>query len=218
MRRHLLPAMLAVAAVLPMAATAQAKHQRQDHPPRRVDADLALHVSKHDVLAGSDLVVSGRVTPSPGGAHRVKVVVEGPSGGQLRTATNRRGLFRAHWGLHSTGIYEIRAYGIHDRRVSGSASVTRRVTVYRPAAASYYGPGLYGGALACGGTLEPGTLGVAHKWLPCGTKVRLRYRGRSVTVPVVDRGPYVAGRDFDLTEATKERLHFPDTGVVLSSR
>jgi hypothetical protein len=220
MRGHLLPAMLAVAAVLPMAATAEAKQQHRDHHrlPTRVDADLALHVSEHDVLAGSDLVVSGRVTPSPGGAHRVKVVVEGPSGGQLRTATNRRGVFRAHWGLHSTGIYEIHAYGIHDRRVSGSESVTRRVTVYRPAAASYYGPGLYGGALACGGTLEPGTLGVAHKWLPCGTKVRLRYRGRSVTVPVVDRGPYVAGRDFDLTEATKERLHFPDIGVVLSSR
>ena len=46
----------------------------------------------------------------------------------------------------------------------------------------------------------------------------LRYRGRSVTVPVVDRGPYVAGRDFDLTEATKERLRFPGVGVVLSSR
>ena len=92
------------------------------------------------------------------------------------------------------------------------------MTVYRPAAASYYGPGFYGGALACGGTLQPGTLGVAHKWLPCGTKVRLRYRGRSLTVPVVDRGPYVGGRDFDLTEATKERLRFPDLGVVLSSR
>jgi hypothetical protein len=219
MRRSLLPAMLAVAALLPMAATAEAKQPHQGHRlPKRADADLALHVSKHNVLAGSDLVVSGRVSPSPGGAHRVKVVVEGPSGGQLRTTTNRRGIFRAHWGLHSTGVYEIRAYGIHDRRVSGSASATRRVTVYRPAAASYYGPGLYGGALACGGTLEPGTLGVAHKWLPCGTMVRLRYRGRSVTVPVVDRGPYVGGRDFDLTEATKERLHFPDLGVVLSSR
>ncbi|HXS46068.1 MAG TPA: septal ring lytic transglycosylase RlpA family protein, partial [Solirubrobacterales bacterium] len=89
---------------------------------------------------------------------------------------------------------------------------------YRTAAASYYGPGLYGGALACGGTLQPGTLGVAHKTLPCGSKVRLRYRGRTVTVPVVDRGPYVAGRDFDLTAATRARLRFPSTGVLLSSR
>lgn len=218
MRRFLLPAMLAVA-LLPTAATAEAKQQRHEHRvPKRVDADLSLHVSRHNVLAGSDLVVSGRVSPSPGGAHRVKVVVVGPSGGQLSTTTSRSGAFRAHWGLHSTGVYEIRAYGVHDRRVSGSESVARRVTVYRPAAASYYGPGFYGGALACGGTLQPGTLGVAHKYLPCGTKVRLRYRGRSITVPVVDRGPYVGGRDFDLTEATKERLRFPDLGVVLSSR
>jgi len=218
MRRFLLPAMLAVA-MLPVAATAEAKqHRHERHAPKRVDAGLSLHVSRHNVLAGSDLIVSGRVSPSPGDAHRVRVVVEGPSGGQLRTTTSRDGTFRAHWGLHSIGIYEIRAYGVHDRRVSGSASARRRVTVYRPAAASYYGPGLYGGALACGGTLQPGTLGVAHKWLPCGTRVRLRYRGRSITVPVVDRGPYVGGRDFDLTEATKERLRFPDLGVVLSSR
>jgi hypothetical protein len=220
MRRFFLPAMLAVA-ILPMAAPAAAKQAREDHEhhaPRRMDAELTLHVSRHNVLAGTDLLVSGRVSPSPGGAHRVKVVVDGPSGGQLRTTTTRTGAFRAHWGLHSTGIYEVRAYGVHDRRVSGSRSAVRHVTVYRPAAASYYGPGLYGGALACGGTLQPGTLGVAHKYLPCGTEVRLRYRGRSVTVPVVDRGPYVGGRDFDLTEATKERLHFPDLGVVLSSR
>jgi hypothetical protein len=217
--RFLLPTMLAAAVLLPGGGAAQAKESpRGHHAPKRVHADLTLHVSGHNVLAGRGLTVSGRVSPSPGGAHRVKVVVDGPSGGRLRTTTDRRGVFHARWGLHSTGIYEIRAYGIHDRRVSGSASVTRHVTVYRPAAASYYGPGLYGGALACGGTLQPGTLGVAHKWLPCGTRVRLRYRGRSVTVPVIDRGPYVGGRDFDLTEATKERLGFPSTGIVLSSR
>jgi rare lipoprotein A len=217
--RFLLPAMLAAAAILPMAGPAEAGIPPRHHrAPKRAHADLSLHVSRHNLLSGQDLTVSGRVSPSPGGAHRVRIVVVGPSGGQVSTTTDRRGAFDVNWGLHSTGIYEVRAFGVHDRRVSGSQSAARRVTVYRPAAASYYGPGLYGGALACGGTLEPGTLGVAHKYLPCGTKVRLRYRGRSITVPVVDRGPYVGGRDFDLTEATKERLHFPDLGVVLSSR
>jgi rare lipoprotein A len=217
--RFLLPTMLAAVATLSVAGAAQAQQHPHEHrAPKRVKADLTLHVSGHNLLSGKDLLVSGRVTPSPGRNHRVRVVVDGPSGGQVRTATNRNGAFSVHWGLQSTGTYEIRAYGTHDRRVSGSESVVRRVTVYRPAAASYYGPGLYGGALACGGTLEPGTLGVAHKYLPCGTEVRLRYNGRSVTVPVIDRGPYVGGRDFDLTEATKERLHFPDLGVVLSSR
>jgi rare lipoprotein A (peptidoglycan hydrolase) len=136
----------------------------------------------------------------------------------LARTADRRGAYRIRWALPATGIYRLRAYGVHDRRVTGSESVIRRVTAYRPAAASYYGPGLYGGALACGGTLEPGTLGVAHRTLPCGTRVKLRYRGRSITVPVVDRGPYVAGRDFDLTAATRDRLRFPSTGVVLSSR
>ena len=55
--------------------------------------------------------------------------------------------------------------------------------IYRPAMASYYGPGLYGSALACGGRLSPSKLGVANKTLPCGTRVTLRYRGRSVTAP-----------------------------------
>ena len=112
----------------------------------------------------------------------------------------------------------MRAFGIHDRRTRGSASAARRLTSYRHAGASYYGPGLYGDGVACGGTLQPGTLGVAHKTLPCGTKVKLRYRGRTVTVPVIDRGPYVAGRDYDLTEAIKERLGFPGVGMVLANR
>jgi hypothetical protein len=214
--RYLLPAVLAAAAIMPGIGAADAMQHSKRRTPKRADADLSLHVSHHNVLTGTDLLVSGRVRP--GGPHRVKVVVRGPSGGLLSETTNRRGGFRMHWGLHATGSYELRAYGVHDRGVTGSESVIRRVTVYRPAEASYYGPGLYGGALACGGTLQPGTLGVAHKTLPCGTKVRLRYRGRSITVPVVDRGPYVAGRDFDLTAATKDRLRFPDTGVVLSSR
>ena len=96
--------------------------------------------------------------------------------------------------------------------------MVRRVTAFYEAGASYYGPGLYGSGMACGGTLMPGTLGVAHKTLPCGTRVTLRYHGHTVTVPVVDRGPYVAGRDFDLTTATRDRLHFPGVGTVLASR
>jgi rare lipoprotein A len=94
----------------------------------------------------------------------------------------------------------------------------RRVTVYRAASASWYGPGLYGNRMACGGTLTPGTLGVAHKSLPCGTKVHLRHGKRTVTAPVVDRGPYVGDREYDLTARTKEKLGFGSTGTVLASK
>jgi len=55
---------------------------------------------------------------------------------------------------------------------------------------------------------------VAHKSLPFGTKLRLTYRGRSVVVPVEDRGPYVAGRTLDLSAAVAERLGTKARGVV----
>lgn len=86
--------------------------------------------------------------------------------------------------------------------------------VFRPSFASYYGPGLYGGALACGGSLSPSTVGVAHKTLPCGTRVTFKVGGRIVTARVIDRGPFIAGRDWDLTAALKRKLHFGDTGTV----
>lgn len=66
----------------------------------------------------------------------------------------------------------------------------------------------YGGPLACGGRLAPNQLGVAHKSAPCGTLVTFRYRGRVVRVPVIDRGPYIAGREWDLTGATAKLLGF----------
>ena len=105
-----------------------------------------------------------------------------------------------------------------DRLAAAAARSLRKVHVYRPGQASWYGPGLYGNALGCGGTLTPGKLGVANKRLPCGTRVTLRYRGRSVTVPVIDRGPYVGGREWDLTAATKARLGFGSTGTVWSTK
>jgi rare lipoprotein A len=89
-----------------------------------------------------------------------------------------------------------------------------RMNVFRLAEASWYGGG---GSLACGGSLTSSTMGVANKTLPCGTMITLRYDGRTVRVPVVDRGPYVAGREFDLTEATKDALDFGGVGEVWST-
>lgn len=213
--RFILPAALA-AAVLTTAPVPALARPHQGAPPERTRSHITLHVSTHDVVGGRRVVLRGRVRPR--GSHRVKVVVRGPGGMAVGAASARSGEFSLRWRPRRTGSYRVRAYGLHDRRIRASASAARRVTAYRPAAASYYGPGLYGGALACGGTLQPGTLGVASKTLACGSKVKLLYRGRTVTVPVVDRGPYVAGRDFDLTAATKARLGFPDTGVLFSSR
>lgn len=82
------------------------------------------------------------------------------------------------------------------------------------AAASWYGPGLYGNTMACGGALAPGTVAVAHKSLPCGTRLEFHYRGRRVVAPVRDRGPYVGGRTFDLTAGTARALGFGGVGTV----
>jgi rare lipoprotein A (peptidoglycan hydrolase) len=206
----LLAAMLALSPAAALSKKGPERHQK------RVGSHISLHVSTHQVVGDQRIVLRGRVRPR--GSHRVKVVVRGPRGAVLGEARSRRGAFALSWRPKRLGTYRVRAYGIHDRRVRGSASPSRRVTAYHYANASYYGPGLYGNGMACGGTLLPGTLGVANKTLPCGTMVTLRYRGRTVTVPVVDRGPYVAGRDFDLTTATRDRLHFPGVGTVLSSR
>jgi rare lipoprotein A len=55
-------------------------------------------------------------------------------------------------------------------------------------------------------TLQPTTIGVAHRTLPCGTLVALYRGGRTLVAPVIDRGPFVAGRTWDLTLATFRAL------------
>jgi rare lipoprotein A (peptidoglycan hydrolase) len=72
----------------------------------------------------------------------------------------------------------------------------------------------YGGPLACGGRLQPDQLGVAHKSAPCGALITFRYNGRVVRVPVIDRGPYIAGREWDLTGATARLLGFPGLDFI----
>jgi hypothetical protein len=213
--RYLLPAVAAATALFVGIAPAAAKHSHQ-HQPKRVKSHLTLHLSGHTVLSGNGVAVRGKVRPS--GRHRVKVVLRGPDARVLRAWTRANGTFSLRWSPDRVGNYAVRAFGVHDRRTRAAVSAARRLTSYRQAGASYYGPGLYGNGVACGGTLLPNTLGVANKTLPCGTKVKLRYHGRSLTVPVIDRGPYVAGRDYDLTEATKLRLGFPGVGTVLANR
>jgi peptidoglycan lytic transglycosylase len=217
--RYVLSAVAAATALsvgLAPAAATSSHLRNSTQRPERVKSHVSLHLTGHAVLTGGDVVAHGRVRP--GGRHRVKVVFGGPDRSVVQTTTGRGGGFAVRFSPRDSGNYSARAFGVHGVRTRGSASLGRRFTAYRHAHASYYGPGLYGNGVACGSTLLPGTMGVAHKTLPCGTKVKLRYRGRSVTVPVIDRGPYVPGRDYDLTEAVKERLGFPGIGTVLANR
>jgi len=81
--------------------------------------------------------------------------------------------------------------------------------------ASWYGPGFYGNRTACGQVYTPQIAGVAHKTLPCGTLLVLSHGGRNVTVAVIDRGPYIAGRTLDLSAATRGALGCPDLCTLL---
>jgi rare lipoprotein A len=195
----------AVSAAIGVAAPALA--------PASADAAPAINVraSKH-VLVGHKVKVRGQVKAS---GHRT-VRVQRSKGHGWKTVDSARtdagGRFSAAFRGRHVGGMKVRVVA------AGTASASKRTTVYRKVEASYYGPGLYGNRLACGGRLHRGTIGVANKTLPCGTRVKLRYRGRQIAVKVIDRGPYSGNRVYDLTEATKERLHFPSTGRVWSSR
>jgi len=84
--------------------------------------------------------------------------------------------------------------------------------------ATWYGPGLYGNRMACGGELTRSTWGVAHKTLPCGKKVAIAHGGRIVIAPVVDRGPFVKGVSYDLTEKTARAVRMLETSEIRAGR
>jgi len=167
--------------------------------------------AENNAKVGQKVAIRGHV--SPGGTRRKVTVKVG--GDKLHARTNKHGDFVAKWKPKHAGTSKVRVRAAGNLIAAGSKTKAGKVSVFRPAVASYYGPGLYGGALACGGTLSPSTIGVAHKTMPCGTKLTIRYHGREVKAKVIDRGPYVAGREFDLTSATKSKLGFGSTGTIL---
>jgi rare lipoprotein A (peptidoglycan hydrolase) len=59
---------------------------------------------------------------------------------------------------------------------------------------------------ACGIDIGPRTMGVAHPVLPCGAKIVLEYEGTRVLTQVIDRGPDVPGREFDISRPLAQEL------------
>jgi hypothetical protein len=186
---------------------------------RRVVVAGRLVVARRDrnVRAGAEVHVRGTLLPRTRGR---RLVVEAGAGHRwhvvARTRSRANGHFDARLATHGAGSQRLRVRFAGDPRNAGTRAGAGTLRAFRPSLASWYG--LYGGALACGGTLGYDTLGVANKTLPCGTQVTLRYHGREVTVPVIDRGPYVGGREWDLTGATARRLGFDGVGVVWTTR
>jgi rare lipoprotein A (peptidoglycan hydrolase) len=86
------------------------------------------------------------------------------------------------------------------------------------ALATWFGPGLFGNQTACGQVLTRRLVGLANRTLPCGTLVKVSFRGRALTLPVVDRGPYgPLHARFDLTQAAARMLHMNETSRVAAA-
>jgi rare lipoprotein A (peptidoglycan hydrolase) len=194
----------AVSLAVPLMAPAQADSSV---------ATVAVKEKRMHIRAGQRVSVEGVVRPATAG---VVASLQIRRRGKWRTIDRDR--------TSASGRYVLR-----DRRgrpqsvrarvlVGGIERSVGRLNVYRSAHASWYGPGLYGNRLGCGGRLSPGRIGVAHKSLPCGSRLTLRHGARTVRVRVIDRGPYVGGREFDLTEATAHRLRFQGHGSILTTR
>jgi hypothetical protein len=184
----------------------------------RLGARLAVRSRTLDVLQGHVVSVAGAldVRRSLTGLAGRMVSLQALRGNGWRTLavarTGPRGSFRLRFSPQRIGSERVRVRFAGDASALGTRRELGRLNVYRSvqaesskASASYYGPG---GALACGGSLTGSTVGVASLTLPCGTAVDVCSQ-TCARVHVIDRGPYVAGRRFDLTIATARMIGFP---------
>ena len=148
--------------------------------------DLAMGMSGEDVKTLNWLMNS--------------IAGDGPFDGYFNSPTDSLVRnFQADAGLSSDGVV---------RRGTRKTIASRM----RNNLATWYGPGFWGNRTACGKTLTTKTIGVAHKKLPCGTKVTFAYMGHWVRAKVIDRGPYNGDYKWDLTKKTAKRLGFLATG------
>ena len=125
------------------------------------------------------------------------------------------GTYLARWRTDRAGEHRVRAIiASAGQAIAASATPELAITVHRRAMATWFGPGFYGRRTACGQKMSRTLLGVAHKKMKCGTQVAVLYKGRRITVPVVDRGPFRHGTEWDLTAATAQALGFEHTDRV----
>jgi hypothetical protein len=118
---------------------------------------------------------------------------------------DRSGDFTFRWKPPASGLYRVQIVPL-GTAAAATEPARGSLSVYRRQKATWYGPESYGSRTACGIKLTRRTLGVAHKTLPCGTRVEFFLRGRRITVPVIDRGPYANGAVWDLTLTAMRRL------------
>jgi hypothetical protein len=195
-------------------------HAAAASPAPRHRSRTRLRLRLHAVLLHSDLLIGHPVAFAghlrPGETGRLIGIQQQQGSRWVEVAhvrTGASGRFFARYWPRTLGRLRLRLR-LAQRGGWGPALVAPVATVFHEALVSWYGPG---GVTACGEVLGPSTLGVANLTLPCGTMVTLRYDGRTLRVPVIDRGPFVPGREYDLTYATKLALGAGDLTVIWAS-
>lgn len=197
------------ASIAPNWAASPAGTSASAPAPVTVVAQLTVRRRSINVLGGNRITVHGRLLPAVAG--RVIRLQGHGAGGWSALATGHTGgsgRFTLHY-LASSGLQRrLRVLFAGDGVNARSVAPVGRLTVYGESVASWYNDA---GNTACGFKVS---YGVANRTLPCGTKVHFRYGGRSVTATVDDRGPFVAGRDWDLNQNTAAALGFTGVGTV----
>jgi len=182
---------------------------RTDADPIEVLAQRGRRAKPTDVPAGGTAVIATADIPkgtASAESSRKNIADDHPSPGaptdaEVRAEVAQFKAIRAQYGLDKVDY----SGDLIDPRTLGAGFHTSIASVFTD----------FGLPIACsGGTLGVHQLGVAHKTLPCGTMVTFRYGGRAIRVPVIDRGPYIAGREWDLTGATAAALKFPGLGPI----
>jgi rare lipoprotein A (peptidoglycan hydrolase) len=172
-------------------------------------------------MVGDVVKIRGTLASAAGGPVRVER--QDPDTGDWEEIASGRadstGDFTVTWTADANGRWSLRAVpdtaattASASTAVSSSDTPTGVATIYRPTRATWYG--MFGRTTACGVRLTRTTMGVAHKTLPCGTMVAVYLDGRTVEVPVIDRGPYAKGVALDLTWAAAQALGMEGTDHV----
>lgn len=179
---------------------------------------------------GRPVRVSGRFRPDLAG-RTVRLQRRTPANRWLTAATARirtTGTFTVSWRTRSARYHELRVVlnaargSAHtvvptadaDAAGASQAPETARVAVLQRARATWFGPGFYGTKTACGLILRESTEGIAHRTLPCGTRVEVRMGSRTAVLPVIDRGPFANGADFDLTKNVADEIGLDGVATI----
>ena len=187
------------------AAQIQAKANAEDEAEAEIARQAAEQAAQLQAQQNANQGNGGSAqTPPEGGSQNAGGSNQGQQGGSSSGGSHAGG--ETGGSGNESGSTGNGAAGNDDGDTTGS---------WKTGVASYYGigDGFMGGTTANGETVTETSMGIAMLNVPFGTRVEIRYGGRSVIAYVNDRGPYVHGRVIDMQPAVARALNFLSVGV-----